>query len=276
MVALTVQVLQKKVVYHKTIQICCNLLIVPIYWLFQIEEFRTWHAPAMVDCSTVCPNCQHAFTCCRLKPCRINTCRSLHGLSGGSALTVLTVTPNHSPQISPSAPLAFVLPPTYPQKKTQPSPTDAKPEIELRTLRDTVRALRLSGWWVSFWFIKKYSIYIWASRFYRFLHLISASKPLDVFLEFPSACYFYFYKREVASFWIIARLLTYSQIIPIFLVTCFSKYIMWIIFSLGIDYISFRRSIAFIWTAFNLWLSHTLTKWPSIFKPSLLLFFTFL
>lgn len=67
-------------------------------------------------------------------------------LSGGGMVTALAAPPSpcHSPQISPSAPLAFVLPPSYPQIQTQVA--DAKPEIELQRLADTVRALRLSGW----------------------------------------------------------------------------------------------------------------------------------
>lgn len=106
----------------------------------------------MLGCSTVCPNCQHEFTCCRPRPCcnnSINARRSLHVLSGGGMVAALTAptSPCHSPQVSPSAPLAFVLPPSYPQ--IQSPPTDARPEIELQRLADTVRALRLSGWSVS-------------------------------------------------------------------------------------------------------------------------------
>lgn len=97
----------------------------------------------MLGCSTVCPNCQHHFACCPSTPC-CNARRSLHVLSGGGLIT--TVSPCPSPQVSPSVPLAFVLPPFVPlQQSTQ--IVDAKPEWELQRLSDTVRALRLSGWY---------------------------------------------------------------------------------------------------------------------------------
>lgn len=62
-------------------------------------------------------------------------------------ITTLAAPPSpcHSPQVSPSAPLAFVLPPSYPHH-IHTSSADARPEVELQRLADTVRALRLSGW----------------------------------------------------------------------------------------------------------------------------------
>lgn len=49
-----------------------------------------------------------------------------------------------SPQISPSAPLAFILPfPTMPTL----SALDSKPEMELKRLSESVRMLRESGWY---------------------------------------------------------------------------------------------------------------------------------
>lgn len=52
-----------------------------------------------------------------------------------------------SPQVSPSAPLAFVLPPFTPLTPAPTVQNEAKPEVELNRLADTVRALRQSGWY---------------------------------------------------------------------------------------------------------------------------------
>lgn len=106
--------------------------------------------PAMLGCSTVCPNCRHQFVCCPPTPC-CNTRRSLHALTGGGLVTALAPTllsssACTSPQVSPSAPLAFVMPPFAPLQPTV-SQSEARPETELKKLADTVRALRLSGWY---------------------------------------------------------------------------------------------------------------------------------
>lgn len=134
---MAVQILSSKVFYMR------KTLTGPRFAKFsfslQGEEFRAWHSPAMLGCSTVCPNCQHEFACCRPKQqqccCNnnINTSRALHGLSGGCMVTTLAApsSPCHSPQVSPSTPIAFFLTP---------------PEDELKTLSTTVKALRLSGW----------------------------------------------------------------------------------------------------------------------------------
>ncbi|KAK4873738.1 hypothetical protein RN001_013098 [Aquatica leii] len=105
----------------------------------------------MLGCSTVCPKCQHQFACCVPTPPCCTTRRSLHALTGGGLVTALnpsliTSGPCVSPQISPSAPLAFVMPPFAPLQPTI-SPVEAKPENELQKLSDTVWALRQSGWY---------------------------------------------------------------------------------------------------------------------------------
>lgn len=118
----------------------------------------------MLGCNTVCPKCRHEFTCCRTlsaTPCCVTNRRSLHALSGGGLIspngTVATLAedksllaPAFSPsscraaQISPSAPLAFVLP--FPPTPAF-TPTDSRPETELRRLSESVRMLRESGWY---------------------------------------------------------------------------------------------------------------------------------
>lgn len=105
----------------------------------------------MLGCSTVCPKCQHQFACCGPTPPCNRTRRSLHALTGGGLVATLNQSllpsgPCLSPQISPSAPLAFVIPPFAPLQPTI-SPIEAKPENELQKLSDTVRALRQSGWY---------------------------------------------------------------------------------------------------------------------------------
>lgn len=62
--------------------------------------------------------------------------------------TVASTSP--SPQVSPSVPLAFVLPSSplslsYCQIQED-IKEETRPEIELQRLTDTIRALRLSGW----------------------------------------------------------------------------------------------------------------------------------
>ncbi|KAG5895879.1 hypothetical protein JTB14_000494 [Gonioctena quinquepunctata] len=103
----------------------------------------------MLGCSTICPNCKHEFQCCPpTQPC-CPVKRSLHVLSGGGLVTSLapTQSPCPSPQVSPSMPLAFILPPFPAPLQLTSSPADAKPETELQRLSDTVRALRQSGWY---------------------------------------------------------------------------------------------------------------------------------
>lgn len=104
----------------------------------------------MLSCNTICPKCQHQFACCLTSPplptssttssasssqpinlqcCQVR--RSFHVLSGGGLITeTTTTTPTlpqqqqqplsstftlttscQSPQVSPSVPLSFVLPP---------------------------------------------------------------------------------------------------------------------------------------------------------------------
>lgn len=89
--------------------------------------------------------------------------RSLHVLSGGRMVTLTPATTLMSPptlaaaaafvspQVSPSVPLAFVIPPLFQLQPLQPIQllpqfVDARPENELQVLSDTDRALRLSGW----------------------------------------------------------------------------------------------------------------------------------
>ncbi|XP_060521746.1 suppressor of cytokine signaling 2-like isoform X2 [Cylas formicarius] len=106
----------------------------------------------MLGCSTVCPKCKHEFACCPAstggaQQCSGGSRRSLHVLSGGGLVAALAppTSPGPSPQVSPSTPLSFVLPPLAP---LQPLPVlEAKPETELQHLADTVRALRQSGWY---------------------------------------------------------------------------------------------------------------------------------
>ncbi|KAJ8983935.1 hypothetical protein NQ317_008637 [Molorchus minor] len=110
---------------------------------------RAWHAPAMLGCSTVCPNCKHEFQCCQPAQLCCDARRSLHALSGGGLVTALAPPSSSctSPQVSPSAQLSFILPPfATPLQLAQP-PLDSKPETELQRLSDTVRALRQSDWY---------------------------------------------------------------------------------------------------------------------------------
>ncbi|XP_045476046.1 suppressor of cytokine signaling 2-like isoform X2 [Harmonia axyridis] len=116
-----------------------------------------WHSTAMFGCSTSCPKCKHEFKCCPTSRCRPQDVRrTSQCLSGGGLVATAAeqtydtdvTTPCRSPQVSPSVPLAFVMPqPTLPLIPTPP-PYDhhAKPEMDLERLGDTVRALRLSGW----------------------------------------------------------------------------------------------------------------------------------
>nr|XP_008196669.1 PREDICTED: suppressor of cytokine signaling 2 [Tribolium castaneum]XP_972490.2 PREDICTED: suppressor of cytokine signaling 2 [Tribolium castaneum] len=98
--------------------------------------------PAMLGCSTVCPNCKHQFTCCAPVPPCCSLRRSVHVLSGGGIVPPLSPCP--SPQVSPSVPLTFVLPPLG---GLPAPPPEAKPETEFARLQDIVKALRLSGWY---------------------------------------------------------------------------------------------------------------------------------
>lgn len=107
----------------------------------------------MLGCSTICPNCKHLFECCPVTPQQQQhpTCcsvrRSLHVWSGGGVVTALAPIQNSctSPQVSPSVPLAFILPPFA--APLQPLvPLDLKYDIEFQR-SDTVRVLRQSGWY---------------------------------------------------------------------------------------------------------------------------------
>ncbi|KAF5290585.1 hypothetical protein FQR65_LT11536 [Abscondita terminalis] len=104
----------------------------------------------MLGCSTVCPKCQHQFACCVPTPTCCNARRSLHALTGGGLITAFNPSlipsgPCISPQISPSVPLAFVLPPFAPVQPTM-APVEAKPENELHILSETMDTLHRSGW----------------------------------------------------------------------------------------------------------------------------------
>ncbi|XP_072385882.1 suppressor of cytokine signaling 2-like [Diabrotica undecimpunctata] len=105
----------------------------------------------MLGCNTACPNCKHEFQCCPPKQQCCSTRRSLHVLSGGGLVTTLAPTtaqsPCPSPQVSPSVPLAFILPPLDTPFQSAPAPVENNSETELQRLSDTVRALRLSGWY---------------------------------------------------------------------------------------------------------------------------------
>lgn len=109
----------------------------------------------MLGCSTICPNCKHLFECCPVvpqqpqhQPC-CNARRSLNVLSGGGLVTTLAPIQSScpSPQVSPSIPLAFILPPFSAPLQPTLVPQDSKPEYELQRLSDTVRALHQSGWY---------------------------------------------------------------------------------------------------------------------------------
>ncbi|CAG9813359.1 unnamed protein product [Phaedon cochleariae] len=96
----------------------------------------------MLGCSTVCPNCTHEFQCCPQPPACCPARRTQLSLGSGGGLVAAP-----SPQVSPSMPLAFILPPFAPPLHALPSPGEARPDTELERLSDTVRALRQSGWY---------------------------------------------------------------------------------------------------------------------------------
>jgi hypothetical protein len=97
--------------------------------------------PAMLGCSTVCPNCKHQFQCCPPVPTCCSIRRSVHILSGG---VVTAAAPCSPPQVSPSAPLTFVLPPAF--AAPQPVP-ETHPETDMERLTETLKALKLCGWY---------------------------------------------------------------------------------------------------------------------------------
>lgn len=77
----------------------------------------------------------------------------MHVLSGGGLInqqqqqlqtTTTTINPT-SPQISPSVPLSFIMPPILPIQQ-QIIVNESRPETELELLQDNIRTLRLSGW----------------------------------------------------------------------------------------------------------------------------------
>ena len=101
----------------------------------------------MLGCSTVCPKCQHQFECCSQADRR-----SRHSFSGGGLVKAF---PPPEP-ISPSVPLAFIIPPSFAsivQHQMAPAPfarsacSRSRPDTELKRLTNTVRNLRLSGWY---------------------------------------------------------------------------------------------------------------------------------
>lgn len=112
----------------------------------------------MLGCNTVCPKCRHEFTCCpsASASCCLPNRRSLHGLSGGGLVAVApqgTLANSstfplscRSPQASPSAPLAFVLP-FPPPAATLHQESSRTAETELLRLSESVRLLRQSGWY---------------------------------------------------------------------------------------------------------------------------------
>ncbi|XP_044759453.1 suppressor of cytokine signaling 2-like isoform X2 [Coccinella septempunctata] len=113
---------------------------------------------AMFGCSTSCPKCKHEFKCCQTasSPCFPQDLRRVSYLSGGGLVDPClepapcpsVTSPCQSPQVSPSMPLAFVMPqPTLPLLPAPPPCDLAKPEMDLERLLNTVRALRLSGWY---------------------------------------------------------------------------------------------------------------------------------
>lgn len=102
--------------------------------------------PAMLGCSTICPNCKHQFQCCTAESKCGSIRRATPTLSGGGIVREVALFPPYSPpQISPSIPLTFILPPLT--LASQPSLEDEPPETELVKLSDIVRVLRLSGWY---------------------------------------------------------------------------------------------------------------------------------
>lgn len=118
--------------------------------LFQTEFFNwAWHLPAMLGCNTVCPNCKHQFQCCSPFQACCSVRRSLHVLSGGGLVAALAPPPNAypSPQVSPSMPLAFILPPFASPLQSSPSFLDGKTVSDLKVLSGTVQVLRQSGWY---------------------------------------------------------------------------------------------------------------------------------
>ncbi|XP_025837058.1 suppressor of cytokine signaling 2-like isoform X2 [Agrilus planipennis] len=125
----------------------------------------------MLGCRTVCPKCQHQFVCCPPTPC-CNVRRSIHGLSGGGLVsTVAANTTNSctSPQVSPSAPLTFVMPPFNTLFQPTLPPQESRPESELDRLSNTVHVLRQSGWYFE-------------GISYQQSHDMLQDKPLGTFL----------------------------------------------------------------------------------------------
>ncbi|KAL1488887.1 hypothetical protein ABEB36_014679 [Hypothenemus hampei] len=96
--------------------------------------------------STVCPNCNHEFTCCNRKSLALN---------GGGLVKKDTPATNQPPPqsnpyptsqvslVSPSAPLFFGFP--LPLQASTP-PQAANQDVQFQQLKDTVQALRRSGW----------------------------------------------------------------------------------------------------------------------------------
>lgn len=104
----------------------------------------------MLGCNSVCPNCKHQFQCCPPFQTCCSVRRSLHVLSGGGLVAALAPPPpiNYpQPQVSPSMPLAFILPPFASLIQANPASLEAQSDADLKILSDTVVVLRQSGWY---------------------------------------------------------------------------------------------------------------------------------
>lgn len=154
---------------------------------FQVESNWGWQIPAMLGCSTVCPKCQHQFECCSQ-----SDRRSRHSFSGGGLVKAF---PPPEP-VSPSVPLTFIIPPSFAsilQHQVAQAPfarpacsSRSRPDSELKRLTNTVRNLRLSGW------------YFEDVTHHRSEELLS-DKPVGTFLVRDSADPKYLYSLSVKT-----------------------------------------------------------------------------
>ncbi|XP_022917077.1 suppressor of cytokine signaling 2-like isoform X2 [Onthophagus taurus] len=108
----------------------------------------------MLGCNAECPKCQHHFVCCPPTPCcaaaAINVRHSLHGFTGGNIeFHHVNQRASLSPQVSPSLPLEFVLPPIVSrQQHQQQQPQNCRPPTKVhKTHPERIQALRQSGWY---------------------------------------------------------------------------------------------------------------------------------
>ncbi|KAJ8923326.1 hypothetical protein NQ315_001884 [Exocentrus adspersus] len=101
----------------------------------------------MLGCSTLCPNCKHQFQCCSPFQSCCSVRRSLNVLSGGGLVAALAQPSSTypSPQVSPSMPLTFILPPFAPLQSSL-SSKEAKPESDVKKLHAVTQVLDQSGW----------------------------------------------------------------------------------------------------------------------------------